>query len=209
MQPLEPATVAAIRVHEDDRVAAGDVLIELDATAASAEVAKATHELIQAQLDVARFDVLLRNSTEETIALIGAADASEMPRTLAQYQAQREELAAKLRQVEKAVSEKTADLTVADTLFQRARDSLPLVQEKAEIRRRVSEMQYGSRLAYLEAEQQLLDARSELEVQKNRVAAAAAVLEGLDRKKAEICGGLQNGRVNGSEPCLSRRERGA
>jgi hemolysin D len=186
IQPLEPATVAAIRVHEGDRVAAGDVLIELDSTAASAEVAKATHELIQAQLDVARLDVLLGNSTEETIALIGAADASEMQRTLAQYQAQREELAAKLRQVEKAVSEKTADLTVADTLFQRARDSLPLVQEKAEIRRRVSEMQYGSRLAYLEAEQQLLDARSELEVQKNRVTAAAAVLEGLDRKKAEI-----------------------
>jgi hemolysin D len=186
IQPLEPATVAAIRVHEGAKVAAGDILLELDPTAASAEVVKAAHDLTQAHLDVARLNALLGNTSEETIARISDADVQETQRTLAQYQAQRDELAARQRQIEREMSEKSADLIAANTLFERAKTSLPLAEEKAEIRRRVSEMQYGSRLAYLEAQQQLLDARSELEVQKERVAAASAVLEGLERKKAEL-----------------------
>jgi hemolysin D len=186
IQPLEPATVAAIRVHEGDSVEAGDILVELDPTASNAEVAKAKHDLTQARLDMVRLNVLLGDAEAEALASVGDADTAELQRTLAQYQAQRTEQVAKLRQVEKEMTEKSADLSAASTLFARAKELLPLVEEKADIRRRVSEMQYGSRLAFLEAQQQLIDARSDLEVQKDRVEGATATLEGLERKKSEV-----------------------
>jgi HlyD family secretion protein/hemolysin D len=186
IQPLEPASIVAIHVHDGDQVKAGDVLIELDPTVARAEAARAAQELLQARLDQARLNVLLGHALPSTLVSIADASAEDIQRTIAQFEAQRAEQEEKLRGVEKEIAEKTADYAAATKLLDRARDSLPIIEEKAEIRRKVSEMQYGSRLAYLEAQQQVIDARVDLAVQTDRVAAAAATLDGLEKKKSEI-----------------------
>src|SRR5262249_43189184 len=58
IQPLEAGIVQAIRVDDGDRVTAGQVLIELDGTVAVAELRRAAHDLLSAQLDVARLSAL-------------------------------------------------------------------------------------------------------------------------------------------------------
>ncbi len=59
VQPLEPGIVRAIHVRDGQRVRAGDVLIELDPTASTAELGRLTGELTAAQLDAARLRAAL------------------------------------------------------------------------------------------------------------------------------------------------------
>ena len=58
IQPLEAGIVTAIRVRDGDKVAAGDVLVELDRTVSSAERNRVGHELLRTRLDVARLTAL-------------------------------------------------------------------------------------------------------------------------------------------------------
>jgi hemolysin D len=58
IQPLEPGIVAAIHVRDDDHVAVGEVLIELDHTVNSADRRRTAHDLLAAKLDVARLSAL-------------------------------------------------------------------------------------------------------------------------------------------------------
>jgi hemolysin D len=54
VQPLETATIDAIRVHDGSVVKKGDVLIELEPTDTLADLQRLTSELAAAQLEVAR-----------------------------------------------------------------------------------------------------------------------------------------------------------
>ncbi|HEX9446805.1 MAG TPA: biotin/lipoyl-binding protein, partial [Dongiaceae bacterium] len=54
IQPLETASVAAIKVADGDHVKAGDVLIELNATQTQADRDRFTRDLLQARLNLAR-----------------------------------------------------------------------------------------------------------------------------------------------------------
>src|SRR5258708_11389454 len=54
IQPVETASVAAIKVADGDHVKAGDVLIELNAVQAQADRDRFARDLLQARLNLAR-----------------------------------------------------------------------------------------------------------------------------------------------------------
>ena len=56
VQPFETGVVRAIHVQDGQRVKAGEVLIELDATINAAERDRLAKELVAAKLDLARLD---------------------------------------------------------------------------------------------------------------------------------------------------------
>ena len=58
IQPLETGIVTAIHVLDGDRVAAGQVLVEIDRTISTAERNRIAVDLLQARLDVARLSAL-------------------------------------------------------------------------------------------------------------------------------------------------------
>lgn len=58
IQPLDTASINSIHVHDGDHVKKGDLLIELDATQATAENAQAKQELVAAQSEKIRVAVL-------------------------------------------------------------------------------------------------------------------------------------------------------
>jgi hemolysin D len=186
VQPQEPGAVAAIHVHEGDVVRAGQVLIELDPTGPNAEAERARRDLEQARLDKIRLQILLGDAPVSALAQLDGVSRVDLERAEAQLAAQRAENEAKLFAIEREVAEKTADLAAARRLSERAQKSLPIVEEKAEIRRKVTELQYGSRLSYLDAQQQVIEARADVDVQKERIDSATAALEGLDRRRAEV-----------------------
>jgi hemolysin D len=59
IQPMETASVLAIHVRDGQRVAAGDLLIELDATQALADTTRVNQDLLAARLEVALARALL------------------------------------------------------------------------------------------------------------------------------------------------------
>lgn len=76
IQPLEPAVVRAIRVKDGDRVTMGQVLIELDPTAASADATSVAAQLRAAEADAARSRALL-------VALGAAGPSAAAPSAVA------------------------------------------------------------------------------------------------------------------------------
>jgi hemolysin D len=59
IQPMETATVKAIRVADGQSVMAGEVLIELDATSTAADTTRVANDLATARLQAARAQALL------------------------------------------------------------------------------------------------------------------------------------------------------
>src|SRR5215471_9996458 len=68
VQPLEAGRVVAVRVENGSRVAAGDVLLELDPTESSADREEQAHDLEAANGEAARRKVAIAAAHGETLA---------------------------------------------------------------------------------------------------------------------------------------------
>ena len=173
IQPLETGIVSAIHVQDGARVAAGDVLIELDRTVTSAECRRVRQDLIASQLDVARLQAL-RESFENLRSprdIEGPAGVSEtdVGRTRSTMLAQAAEQVAKLASVDRQIEQKHAEAQSVLAAIAKIDASLPLLEESAEIRRKAMQIQFGNHIAWLEAQARFVDQQNERIVQERRL----------------------------------------
>ena len=189
IQPLETGTVTAIRVRNGDKVTAGQVLIELDRTVSTADRNRVDHDLRRARLDVARL-VALRDGLVAGSGPVGFAPPADLPteeiaRARATMDAQAAEQAAKLSALEQQIAQKRAEAEEVAATIAKLQASLPLVEETADVRRKAMNIQYGNRIAYLEAQQKLVEMRHELIVQERRAVEVAAARQSLESQKEQ------------------------
>lgn len=182
VQPFEISTVTAILVTPGQSVHAGDPLIELDPIAANAERERARTDLVAAKLDQMRLATFFDGSGEAPFAKITEADATDVDRAQAQLVAQRAEAKAKLAAVAQERAQRIAERDAARLTLVKAEDVLPLVYERAEIRRKSAALEFGSRLLNLETQQQLVEAKAEVEIERSKIASLDAAIEGLDEQ---------------------------
>jgi hemolysin D len=184
IQPFEIGVVKAIHVTDGDRVHAGDVLIELDPTTNQADQERVERDRVQAQLDVARLSA----------ALAGNADSFAAPQDadLALVSAARRQLVAMLSQQQAKVdgivhqiTAKTAERDQAKATIVKVEASLPIVEKRVDIYNKLAANQYSSKVAALEAEQQLVEARDNRAVAKHQLEAAEASIAALQQQKQE------------------------
>jgi hemolysin D len=187
VQPFESGVVHAIRVHDGEMVKAGDVLIELDPTINSAELAHLQGDLVRAQLDVARLNAALTEDgdplanfhppTDADAALV----ATERQFLIDQVTAQRQKLAA----LDHQRAEKEATRVTAQASIKKIEASLPILRQRVQIRKELFDLQIGSKLTYLEILQSLTDEQRDLEVEKGHLAEAEAALAGIISTRAQ------------------------
>jgi hemolysin D len=183
VQPLESGIVSAIPVQDGDRVAAGQVVVRLDQTVALAERSRIAHDLIAAKLDVARMTALragIEGGAEMLLPPEGASDA-QIVRTRAAMTAQSSAQRNKIASIDQQIAQKLAEANVVAGTIEKLQFSLPLVAEQANIRRKAVAIEYGNRIAHLDAEIRLADQTNELVVQRAHaleVSAARLALEG-------------------------------
>lgn len=198
IQPLESGIVKAIHVKDGDRVSEKQILVEIDRTASTAERNRIGHELLSSQLDVARLKAL-GDGLDAGIAVTDFTPPSDAPpyqiaRTRAAMQAQANQQAAKLSALDQQILQKSAEMEEVATVIAKLTASLPLVEETASIRERVMKMEYGNRIAHLEAQIKLVETRHELTVQGRRAAEVAAAKKALEyqheQTKAEYAQGI-------------------
>jgi hemolysin D len=198
IQPLEAGTVTAIRVKDGDKVAEGQVLIELDRTVTTAERNRVSHELLRMRLDAARLTAL-RGGLESDLQprefqSPAGAPAYEVTRTRAAMAAQAEQQIAKITAFDEQIAQKRAEAQQAAAVIAKLEAALPLVEETADIRRKAMNIQYGNRIAHLDAQLKLTDQRNELIVQQRRaveiVAARAALEAQREQARAEYARGI-------------------
>jgi membrane fusion protein, hemolysin D len=180
VQPFETGVVRAIHVRDGQSVAAGEVLIELDATINAAERDRFAAELVVVQLEVARLRAALMPGTDP-LAFVPPDGANprqvELQRSLLRNQL--EEYRSKLAGIDRQMTQNEANRAAVAATVDKLAAALPLLRQRAEARKYLAEKEVGSRLQYLEVQQDLVEHEKELIVQQSRLDEAKAGLAGL------------------------------
>jgi hemolysin D len=187
IQPFETGVVRAIHVRDGMRVKAGDVLIELDPTMNVAERNHLQSDLIAAQLDIARLRAALSEGDDPLSRLEPPAGASPM-----QVAMQRQFLThqitehrAKVAALDRQRAQKEAERATIGATIHKLEQTIPVIQQRVDIRGALYNREYGSKLQYLETLQLLLEQQQELQVQKSKYQEAEAAVAAITEQRAQ------------------------
>ena len=192
IQPFETGVVRAIHIHDGQSVKAGDLLIELDPTMTGAEEEHIKNDLVAAQLDIARLRAALSNSDNPENEFHPPAGASPtLVNMEREYLAKQvEEHRAKIASLDRQRVQKEAERATIAATIEKLDASSPLIQQRVDIRKYLTDKELGSRLTYLETLQLLTENEKDRVVQKSRVqeadAAIAAIIETRAQTDAEF-----------------------
>jgi len=196
IQPLETGVVSAIRVHDGQHVKAGDVLIELDPTMTSAEQEHLTGDLLGAQLEVARLRAALAwrmgAATDPLKAFEPPAGATpQQIETQRQYLiSQTSEQNAKLAELDRALAQKEAERATVVASTAKLEATVPVLQERVDVRKILFDKALGSKLTYLTEYQELVGMKQDISVNQSRLhesdAAVGALRETRQRTESEF-----------------------
>jgi hemolysin D len=193
IQPFETGVVRAIHVRDGQAVKAGDVLIELDPTITEAEREHLKSDLMAAQLDVARLQAALARG------IVDFEPPKDAPSPLVEMHrqfliSQTAEHSAKLAELDRQLAQKTAERATIGAMIARLEATIPLLEERVDVRKRLFDKQLGSKLLYLTEYQDLVGQQHDVLVQKSRYteldAAIAALTESRTKTVAEYRRGL-------------------
>jgi hemolysin D len=186
VQPLDAGVVRAIHVQDGEAVKAGQLLIELDPTQPGADRSRLAGDLAQARLDVARLTALkiaLETGRAPQMAAPAGVDPARVQEARAAMRAQAAQQAAKLADLTQQIDQKTAEAAEVAAEIAKVKASLPMLAEKERIHRELTNQGYGTSLAYLDAQQQLADARNQLGVEEQRVTQAQDARAALEQQR--------------------------
>jgi hemolysin D len=190
VQPLESGIVTAILVRDGDLVSAGQVVMRLDQRVAEAERNHVAHDLVAAKLDVARLtslrtnyetsadlDACFKPPAEATSAQIARTDAAMIEQASAQQ--------AKIAGYDQQIAEKAAEADEIAATIAKLEESLPFLIEQADIRKKAMSIEFGNRIAHLDAQMKLADQRNDLVVQHRRATEIDAARAALERQRQQ------------------------
>ena len=191
IQPFETGVIRAIHVQDGQAVQEGELLIELDPTMNQAETGHLTNDLIAAELDVARLraalwggDVMAKFDFPERaprLPLLPAALVATQEKFLADQTAEHQ---AKLAVLDQQRAQKEAERSTIIATVDKLEASLPVLQERVEMRKTLYDHATGSRASYLELLQPFVEGQQELKVQKSKISEADSAIAALIEERA-------------------------
>ncbi len=183
LQPLDEGTVRAINVQDGDHVRAGQVLIELDPTNPAADQEKVARDLVQSQLDVARLSALRTGDLSGDFAVPPGATPDDVAEARAATRAQWDSQTAKIADLDQQIGEKRAEAAEVAAEIAKLNSSMPMLEEKERLHKKLHDEGYGTSFAYLDAQQQLSEARHDLQVDAQKASQAVASRVALERQR--------------------------
>ena len=184
IQPFETGVVREILVDDGQPVQAGDVLVEIDSTINAADERRLAHDLLQDRLDVARLSALLAGGPEHFAPPVGA-DPLLLETARRQMAEQAAEQAAKLAGLDKQIAQKQAEAQETSATIAKIEAILPPLRGQRDIRQEMLHNEFGSKLLYLQAEQQVIEQDRELVVQSHHRNGVMEALGALERQRAQ------------------------
>jgi hemolysin D len=188
VQPFEIGVVRAIHVQDGQHVKAGDVLIELDPTSSNADRDHLESDLMASQLEVARLKAAVAQVANPTAVFEPPAGASPALVATARQmlQNQVEEQRAKVGALDQQRAQKEAEEGSYTATIAKLNATIPLLQHRVDIRKYLSDREYGSKLTYLETLTDLVQQQKELAVQESHRREMEAALQGIDQTRAQL-----------------------
>lgn len=196
IQSMETASVKAIHVTDGQVVKAGDLLIELDATVAKADIDRVRNEWVMAKLQAERARALLNSIQTQRMPTITDAHASIMQMLKKQVHGEHElqsveakiseaqhqvegqfaEYQAKLARIHANIARSEAELRSTHSHVEKLEKSVTLTRSRARDYKSLLDEEFVAKHAYLEKEQQLIEQEGDLNTQRSRVKEIEAAL---------------------------------
>ena len=188
IQPTELGVIRAIHVRDGQHVKAGDLLVELDPTAAGADDAQAQTGLLAATIDHARSRALLDylagkparfeppSGTPENLVAI---QRNLISTQIQEYEARRTIL---VRQR----GEHQAELDAAVSERRKLQETLPLLDKQIDGRQVLTDKGYYPRLRLYELQEQRIERVRNIDVQTAAAAKAQAAIAGIDAQLGQL-----------------------
>lgn len=195
VQAPEAGTVARIHVREGERVEAGQLLISLDPTFASADDTRLDEKRAHVRLQLHWRDALerwLANGREAATALpvlrkpVPAAIAHTLAASV--FSRHRDEITARLDGFARELGASRAEQRSLEAEEAKARATLAILEERVDAYETLVKRQYGARIEYLEMLQQQTELQQSLPVLRSRqqqVRERAAAITARMRAAAE------------------------
>ncbi|WP_240126309.1 HlyD family type I secretion periplasmic adaptor subunit [Thermomonas alba] len=181
VQPLEAGVVKRILVRDGQAVKAGDLLIELDATAADADYERAGEALMAAKLAELRLAALADAYAHDRLPQLAgnpglpeARYAAERALASSQFQAYR----ARRGNLQATLAQRRAELSTIDALIPPLEQTARIAAERAADFARLVEGKYVGRHDYLLREQERIAAERDLAAQRRRRVEVQAAIQG-------------------------------
>jgi hemolysin D len=191
VQPFETGVVRSIRVQDGQAVKAGDLLIELDPTVNAAERDHLHNDLLAERLNIARVRAALVGGDDPMADFTPPANAAPVLIS-AQRQLlvnQVSEHRAKIAALARQEAQRDAEQATTAATIHKLETTIPVIQQRVDIRKTLVDRELGSKLTYFEVLQVLVEQQQELAVQKSHLreaeAAAAAIRETRRQAVAE------------------------
>lgn len=189
IQSLEAASIKKIFVTDGQLVKAGEVLIELDATSAEADVDRVKGDRASYQLQAARARAMLdalRTGKLGKLEATPAAEAPQVDQALRHLEGQYAEFRAKLSYLETEIIKREAELQSTRALVRKLEQTAPLARQRAEDYKQLVESNYVSQHGYLEREQQRIEQEADLANLQSRTREITASLREVENQKKSL-----------------------
>lgn len=179
IQPLEIGKVRKIHVRNGDRVAAGDVLIELDPTESEVDVDQLRRELLELDLVLRRLGAHMRGLSGRPPEFEPSEGAE--PRLVRMHNAQLEaDLRAFQSQsatIEADISRRLAEIDSIKAEIAKYQQILPLNRERESGLRGLLDKGNTEQFRWMEAKQQLIDTQENINIARHRIRESESGLE--------------------------------
>jgi len=187
IEPVETGRVAAIHVANGSFVQAGDVLVELDRSAAEADVSAAKADLASARAEALRRQTALAAARARALS---PPPAIEWPMDVAPELRQREEnvlaadlgeLAAELASFAAQKKQKAAERDMLSQTIETQRKLIATLQERVDMRTQLLEAKAGAKAAVIDATETLQYQQTQLATQEQQLTSLTTGLDVIER----------------------------
>jgi len=183
VQPSEAGIVKEILVREGETVRAGQTLMRMDALITEADLDAITIEYARKRLQLARIDAELADKPFQPDV---AAPATLVREAAAQYQANREALAAALTEERSRLAKAQQELAAARQQKERLQAVLPYYYEQDKAYEKLVKEGFAGALMGSDKRRERIEKEQELETQKHLIASAQASINQSQKKLKQI-----------------------
>lgn len=186
IQPMETATVTAIRVADGQQVTVGDVLIELDATSTSADSARLSNDQVTAQLQGVRAKAILAAIASGQAPALGEVAGVASERLIKEQrilEGQYDEYRARLAQLDADIACRQAELQSTTEIVRKLEQTAPIAAQRAQDFKELVAKDFASRYDYLEKEEARIDQEADLATQRSRLQEINAALHEVESQR--------------------------
>jgi hemolysin D len=186
IQPAVTAVVRDILVQNGERVAAGQRLLDLDPTQASADTDKAKSTTLDAQLTAARARALLAaqaKNSEPEVSLIPGATLTRQADTQNLAQGAFREYRGRIFALEAELQKREAELETTREEISKIEQTAPLAQQQADDYKELVKGRFVASHDYLDKERAAIEQAHELAAEQSR---AHELRAGIEEARRDI-----------------------